>query len=164
LPAVPHAQRLPDRGIVVTTWPEALLTHLVAASTGLEVGDQALVNVLPEEAGGVSVGLFEQPGLEAIPSYGDADAWIRPQVKIITRTTAPADGASAPDPARARVVAWNAYRAALAVADEQLPGSSWRFGAVTPTAPPMLEDVDDRGRHRYSFTATAWLAWSTGPW
>lgn len=148
----------------MTTWPEALLAHLIASSTGLEVGDSALVNVLPEEAGGVAVGMFEQPGLEAVGAYGDADAWVRPQVQVIVRTTAPADGASAPNPSRARTVAWDTYRAARAVGNETLAGSTWRFGTVDALAPPTLLDVDDRGRHRYGFTATVWLAWSTGPW
>lgn len=148
----------------MTTWPEVLLAHLIAGSTGLTVGTSALVNVLPEEAGPVAFGLFEQPGLEAIPAYGDADAFVRPEVKIVVRTDAPADGTSAPDPTRARAVVWNAYRAAVAVADETLAGSTWRFGAVLPAGPPTLEDVDDLGRHRYSFSATVWLAWSTGAW
>ena len=69
-----------------------------------------------------------------------------------------------PDPTRARTVAWNTYRAARTVSNEQIAGSTWRFGAVDALAPPTLVDIDDRGRHRYGFTATVWLAWSTGPW
>lgn len=146
------------------TWPVALLTHLTAGSTGLEIGANALINVMPDELDQVTFGLFEQPGFEADEVFGDTDAWLKPSVKVIVRTTEPVDGASAPDPAVARAAAWEAYRAAKTVGNEVLTGSTWRFGAVHPAAPPFLEDIDERGRHRYTFTAAVWLAPSTAAW
>ena len=142
----------------MTSWIEDVAECIAAASTAATVGTNVFANILPPDVDTVAVGVFEQPGPGRVGTYSTGSAWERPGILVVVRTTAPVDGANAPNPAGARSLAWTAYQAFLGVNDAVIStGSTRRFGTIEPMEAPHLYDVDAEGRQAYAFTATAWL-------
>lgn len=147
------------------SWILDVIDWIDAGSTSLTKGTNLFADALPDEVRSVAVGVFEEPGLAPAAVYGDSDAYLRPTVRLIARTTMPVDGAAAPNPTVARNALWATYRRLKAVGNTQLSTASPRvFGAFEPAQAPYLFDVDEEGRHRFSFTAGVWMTPSTGPW
>lgn len=146
----------------MTTWIEDVATCIDAGSTALTVGTNLFANILPADVATVAVGVYERPGAPRVPTYSESSAFERPGLMVVARSTAPVDGASAPNPLKARTEAWKAYRALLAVANESAAAGSTRtFGAIEPNESPYLLETDDQGRQLFAFTATAWVRPST---
>jgi hypothetical protein len=145
-------------------WILDVLDYIDAGSTALTKGTNLFANVLPDEVRTVAVGVFEQQGAAPERVYGGNDAWVKPTVQVITRTTAPIDAAPAPNPTSARNAAWATYRRLNGVANLALSTASARVATILPEHPPYLLDTDEEGRQRFSFTAGVWLTPSTGPW
>jgi hypothetical protein len=146
------------------SWTKDIADYLDAGSTSLTAGTNLFVDVIPDEVRTVTLGIFEELGATPDRVFGDSDAFTRPTVRLIARTTAPVDGASAPDPTVARRVIWDSYRRLKTIANGTLNSSGWTFGAVQPTEAPYLLDVDEEGRQRHTFRADVWLTPSTGAW
>lgn len=147
----------------MTSWIEDVVRCIDANSTALTVGTNLFANVLPADVATVAVGAYEKPGMGRVATYSDIrSAWERPVVMVVARSTAPVDGASAPNPLKARTEAWKAYRALTAVTNETASTASARtFGAIEPNESPYLLETDDQGRQLFAFTATAWVTPST---
>lgn len=149
----------------MTTWVEDVLALIDAESTRLSVGVNLFANTLPDDVRSVAAAVFERPGEGPDDVYADLSAFERPGIQVVVRTTAPADGASAPSPLAARAEAWKAYVALNKVTNQALSTASTRtFGAIDLNEPPFLADVDDEGRHMFAFSGTAWVTPSTGSW
>lgn len=148
------------------SWILDVVDYLDAGSTSFTKGTNLFANVLPDEVRTTTtVGVFEVAGRPAAAVYGDTDAYLRPTVQIIARSTMPTDGAAAPNPTAARNAAWVAYRRLKAVGNTQLSTASPRqYGAFEPEQAPYLLDTDEEGRQRFTFTAGVWMTPSTGPW
>lgn len=146
----------------MTSWIEDVVKCIDAGSTALAVGSNLFANVLPADVATVAVAALERPGAPRVPTYSATSAFERPQVLVIARSTAPVDGALAPNPVKARNEAWKAYQALLAVDNAPASTASTRaFGAIEPNEAPYLLETDDQGRQLFAFTATAWLRPST---
>jgi hypothetical protein len=145
------------------TWIEDIVDWLDAASTSLKAGTNLFADVMPAEANTVALTVFEMPGSAPDGTYG-GDAWQRPAIQVVSRSTAPRDIADVPDHTGARREIWTAYRRLSAVGNTALstrsPGRL--FGAVAPTEAPAPYDIDEMGRVRYSFTAQVWVTPTTG--
>lgn len=146
------------------SWILDVLDYIDAGSTSLSKGTNLFANVLPDEVRTLAQGVFEQPGTLPERVYGGGDAWVRPMVRVITRSTMPVDGAAAPDPAAARNAAWATYRRLRGVANTALSTASARVATVEPDQAPYLLDTDEEGRQRFAFDAGVWLTPSTGSW
>lgn len=146
----------------MTSWIEDVVRCIDANSTALTVGTNLFADALPADVATVTVGAFERPGQMRVPVYGETSAFERPVVLVIARSTAPVDGATVPNPTKARNEAWKAYRALNAVVNEAAHvGSTRTFGAIEPNEAPHLMETDDQGRQLYAFTAIAWVRPST---
>ena len=86
----------------VTSWIEDVARCIDAGSTALTVGTNLYANTLPPDVATVAVGVFERPGQPRVATYGETSAYDRPTVTVIARSTALVDGASAPNPTKAR--------------------------------------------------------------
>lgn len=149
----------------MTSWIEDVVARIDSGSTAMTTGVNLFANVLPDDVRTVVTGVFERAGGRQDQVYGTAAAFERPSLLLITRSTAPIDGASAPSPVNARAEAWKAYRALTSVGNQALSTASARvFGAIEPGEAPYLFDVDEEGRHLFAFTAGAWVVPSTGSW
>lgn len=147
------------------SWILDVLDYIDAGSTSLTKGTNLFADVLPDEVRTVAVGVFEEVGRPPNAVYGDTDAYLRPSLRLIARTTMPVDGAAAPNPTAARNVLWATYRRLKAVGNTQLSTASPRmYGAFEPDQAPHLFDIDEEGRHRFTFTTGVWMTPSTGPW
>ena len=147
----------------MTSWIEDVVRCIDAGSTGVTVGTNLFANTLPADVATVAVAAYEKPGQPRVETYSDLrSAFERPVVMVVSRSTAPVDGASAPNPLKARNEAWKAYRALAAVVNEAAStGSTRAFGAILPNESPYLLETDDQGRQVFAFSATAWVAPST---
>ncbi len=142
-----------------------VLDYLDAGSTSLTKGTNLFANALPDEVRTIALGVFEEPGRVPDRVYGDTDAFTRPTLRLIARTTMPVDGATAPNPTAARNALWGAYRRLRTVGNSQLSTASPRvYGAFEPDQAPHLYDVDEEGRQRFTFTTGVWMTPSTGAW
>lgn len=146
------------------SWILDVLDYIDAGSTALTKGTNLFAGVLPDEVRTVAVGVFEVPGAGPERVYGGADAFVRPAVQVIARSTMPVDAAPAPNPTGARNAAWTVYRRLNTVANTALSTSSPRVTTFELEQAPYLLDVDEEGRQRFAFTAGVWVTPSTGPW
>lgn len=145
-------------------WILDVLDYIDAGSTSLTKGTNLFANVVPDEVRTIAQGVFEIQGSTADVTYGGIDAWVRPTVRVITRSTMPVDAAPAPDPSNARNAAWASYRRLRGVSNTALSTSSPRITTFEPAHPPYLFDTDEEGRQRFAFEVRAWITPSTGPW
>lgn len=147
------------------SWIADVVNYLDTGSTSLTAGTNLFADAMPDEVRTVILSVYEESGRPPDMVYGNTDAFVRPSVRLIARTTMPSDAESSPDPTNARNVLWQSYRRLKTVANTTLSTSSPRmYGAFEPDQAPYLYDVDEEGRHRYSFTAGVWMTPSTGPW
>lgn len=143
-------------------WIEDIVAYLDAGSTALTVGVNLFADAMPDDSPKVALSVFEVSALAPEQTFGGG-GWLRPTISVISRSTAPADGTSMPDPRGARAAVWSAYRQLNAVANQTLTtGSTRQFGAISPMGTPAFSDVDEQGRVRYSFDAEVWMLGSTG--
>jgi hypothetical protein len=146
---------------MATDWIEDVVAFLDANSTALRTGENLFADAMPDDSPKIGLSVFEVSSLQGSPTYS-GDGFARPTISVIARSTAPADGASMPNPRAARHECWNAYRRLASVANQPLTTSGRVFGAITPLGVPVFTDVDEQGRVRYSFDADVWLTVSTG--
>lgn len=146
-------------------WILDLVDYLDAGSTALSKGTNLFANVLPDEVRTVAVGVFEDSGRPPDMVFGATDAFVRPTVQVIARSTMPVDAAPAPNPTNARNAIWQVYRRLKSVGNAQLSTSSPRlYGAFEPEQAPYFLDTDEEGRQRFTVTFGVWMTPSTGPW
>lgn len=145
-------------------WILDVVDYIDTGSTALTKGTNLFANVLPDEVRTIAQGVFEVQG--AIPErvYGGTDAWVRPTVRVITRSTMPIDAAPAPNPTAARTAAWSTYQRLRGVMNTALSTASSRVTTIEPDQAPYLLDTDEEGRQRFAFDVGAWVTPSTGPW
>lgn len=131
---------------------EDVCTTLSNASVGT-AGTSLFAHYLPETTG-LAVGVFEIPGRDAIERFGNTRGIERPRVRVVCRSTAPADGQGVAVPTNARAKAAAAWAALDAVTNTTIAGSTYL--RMVPLQSPYADAQDQRARHLFTFTAEIW--------
>lgn len=131
-------------GGYITSGGIATLGESTAASTGLD-GARMFYHTLVDSTS-VTIALLEPLG-GAAPSrtYGRSiPAMERPRLRVLTRSTAPAVGASLADPSKAKRTIRRVYARLEGIANTTVSGST--YYRVEAPQPPWQHDRDQAGR------------------
>lgn len=129
---------------------EELCLHLDAQSTAITVGTNLFANDLPPLSTRACLAVIETPGGPPEYHFGNDDlpSWERLHVQLTARTTAPASGATIPNPVAAKRLLRRGYTILSKIANETVQGSTYL--RAEPLQAPFLARTEPDGRQVYA--------------